>query len=95
MSIIKDEFIANYSKKNFWEIWQKILKNLAIKSSIEGPILLAFISLSKMFSKGLLFIAINKVQIKAFVTLHLDHGYIIYDKTCSAYMHQRFGVRWK
>ena len=42
---------------------------------MEGPILLVFENLSKIFSEGILVIAINK----AFVTLHLDHDYIIYD----------------
>ena len=26
MSQIKDEFLASYSKQNFWEFWQKIEK---------------------------------------------------------------------
>ena len=59
MSPIKDEFLATYSKQNFW--W-KIEKNAAIKLSIECPILLVFLNSCQIFSEGLSVIAINKVQ---------------------------------
>ena len=61
LSPIKDEFLASYSKQNLIilvENW----KNLAIKLSIECPILLVFVNSSQIFSEGLSVIAINKVQ---------------------------------
>ena len=54
----KGKFLASYSKQSFG----RKLKKSAIKLSIEGPILLVFVNSSKIFSEGLLVIAINKVQ---------------------------------
>ena len=58
---------------------------------MEGPILLVFVNSSQIFSEGLLVITISKVQ--AFVTFNFDHGYIVYDETYNASMHQRLGIR--
>ena len=58
MSRNKGKFLASYSKQSFG----RKLKKSAIKLSIEGPILLVFVNSSKIFSEGLLVIAINKVQ---------------------------------
>ena len=66
-------------------------KDLVIKFSVEGPISLVFVNSSQIFSEGLLVIALTKF--KAVVTLHLDHGHMIYDETYNASMHQRSGIR--
>ena len=61
MSPIKDEFLANYQNKIFDNL-TKNQKKSAFKLSIEGNVLLIFVSSSQIFSEGLLAIAINKVQ---------------------------------
>ena len=72
-------------------IFVKHCKNLVIKFSVEGPISLVFVNSSQIFSEGLLVITLTKF--KAVVTLNLDHGYMIYDETYNASMHQRSGIR--
>ena len=61
MSPIKDEFLANYQNKIFDNLTENKKKS-AFKLSIEGNVLLIFVSSSQIFSEGLLVIAINKVQ---------------------------------
>ena len=58
MSRTKGKFFTSYSKQSFGIK----LKKSSIKLSIEGPILLVFANSSKIFSEGLLVIAINIVQ---------------------------------
>ena len=61
MSPIKDEFLANYQNKIFDNLTENKKKS-AFKLSIEGNVLLIFVSSSQIFPVGLLAIAINKVQ---------------------------------
>ena len=65
ISPFKGEFLANW-------------KNSAVKHATGGPFLLIFINSSQMFSEGFLVITIKG---QSFVTLNLNHSYMIYDKT--------------
>ena len=90
-SPVKNEFLASYSKQNFWQFWQKIEKN----QHSDFPQKVLFYSFLQICVKYFLkYCWSSRTKLKLFLQLISLNGYMIYDETCNAAMHQRFGIRW-